>query len=508
MRLVGANGIGRQQPGKSGHLSRRDAGLGKRHARTLKVGDHLVDQQVCDRLGLLASHTGSGSLKELGKLRVAGNLLGVRRLNAKVGLKTGALGIGQLGDLASAAVDELVVQIERRQVGIGEQTIVVGRLLHTHDHGALAAGLPVAGLLIDDAALLEHLSLTANLVGKAIVQALKRVEVLELGLGAQLGLAAATQRHVTVAAHGTLLHGAIGNAQRHKDATELFHKQARFLGRAQIGLSHELNQRRAAAVVIDERLGRGGNAALGAAHVHHLGGVLLHMDAQDANGHRVGTVLAALGHLQVGRIIAGQVAGTLIALAHGRRHGCGQALGVGRGARQALGLGLTKRAVGALGGTATGHVQIQVTVHGKGNRTLRGLEVLGHIGIEVVLAVEHRVALDLAVGGETGLDDALDGALVGHRQGAGQSQAHRAHIGVGLVIVAEFAVAEHLGIECGELGMDLQADHGLPILQDLGKLLHYSSPPFPAKSGATESAGAPVAASAKPRSRARANMSS
>ena len=240
----------------------------------------------------------------------------------------------------------------------------------------------------------------------------------------------------------------------------------------------------------------------------HLGGVFLHVDAQDADGHRVGTVLTTLGHLQAGRIIAGQMAGALIAFAHGRRHGRGQALGVGRGARQALGLGLAKRAVGALGGTATGHVQVQMTVHGKGDRTLRGLEVLGHIGIEVVLAVEHRVALDLAVGGETGLDDALDGALVGHRQGAGQAQAHRAHVGVGLVIVAELAVAEHLGIECGELGMDLQADHGLPILQDLGKLLHYSSPPFPAKSGATESAGAPVAASAKPRSRARANVSS
>ena len=169
MRLVGADGIGRQQLGKSGHLSRRDAGLGERHARALKVGDHLVDQQVCDRLGLLASHTSSSGLKELGKLGVAGDLLGVGRLNAKVGLKTGALGIGQLRNLATAAVDELIVQIERCQVGIGEQTIVVGRLLHTHNHGALTAGLPVAGLLIDDAALLEHLGLTANLVGKAVV---------------------------------------------------------------------------------------------------------------------------------------------------------------------------------------------------------------------------------------------------------------------------------------------------------------------------------------------------
>ena len=143
--LVGADGIGRQQLGKGCHLSRCNTGLGQRDAHALKVGDHLVDQQVCDRLGLLTGHSGSSGLKEVGKLGVAGNLLGIGRLNAKVGLKTGALGIGQLGNLATAAVDELVVQIERRQIGIGEQTIVVGRLLDTHDYGALATGLPVAG---------------------------------------------------------------------------------------------------------------------------------------------------------------------------------------------------------------------------------------------------------------------------------------------------------------------------------------------------------------------------
>ena len=110
----------------------------------------------------------------------------------------------------------------------------------------------MAGLLIDDAALLEHLGLTANLVGKAVMQALKRVEVLKLGLGAQLGLATAAQRHVAVAAHGALLHGAVRNAQRHKDTTELLHKQASLLRRAQVGLGDELNQRRAAAVVVDE----------------------------------------------------------------------------------------------------------------------------------------------------------------------------------------------------------------------------------------------------------------
>ena len=124
-------------------------------------------------------------------------------------------------------------------------------------------------------------------------------------------------------------------------------------------------------------------------------------------------------------------------------------------------------------------------MHHKGDRPLRGLEVLGHVGIEVVLAVEHRAAHDLAVGGEARHDDGLDGLLVGHGQRARHAQADGAHVGVGLVVVAEPAAAEHLGLERGELGMHLEADDGLPVAQDLGEPPHRSSPPLPAKAGAT-----------------------
>ena len=81
-----------------------------------------------------------------------------------------------------------------------------------------------------------------------------------------------------------------------------------------------------------------------------------------------------------------------------------------------------------------------------------------------MLAIEHRVLLDLAVCGKTSLDDALDCLLVRHRQGTGQTQANRAHVGVWLVIMAQLAVAKHLSIKRGELGVDLETDHGLPIL--------------------------------------------
>ena len=86
--------------------------------------------------------------------------------------------------------------------------------------------------LIDDAAFFEHFGLTANLVGKTIVKILEGVHVLELGLGAQLRLATATQAHVTIATQRSLFHRAIGNADREIDLAQLLHEQTRLFGRA------------------------------------------------------------------------------------------------------------------------------------------------------------------------------------------------------------------------------------------------------------------------------------
>ncbi len=268
-------------------------------------------------------------------------------------------------------------------------------------------------------------------------------------------------------------------------SVKLLHEEARLLGRAQVGLGDELDERRAAAVVVDEALGGVGDAPFLAAHVHHLGGVLLHVDAQDADRNRVGAVFRAHG-TRSERCVVGTLAGPRLGSV-GRLHGR-EARGA-RGSRgEACRLGAAERAVRTLRGTLPRDLEVQMTVHAEGDGALRGLEVLGHIRIEVVLAVEHRVLLDLAVGGEAGLDDALDGLFVGNRQRARQAQAHGADVGVGLVVVAELAAAEHLGVERGELGVDLEADDGLPVLQDLGELLHLSSPPFPAHAGATGAA--------------------
>ena len=145
----------------------------------------------------------------------------------------------------------------------------------------------MARLLKDVAPLLEHLGLTADLVLEGVVQALEGVDVLHLGLGAQPGLAPAAQGDVAVAAHGARLHGAVRDAQREEGLAEPFHEEASLLGRAQVGLAHQLDERRPAAVVVDEGLRGAGDAPLLAADVDHLGRVLLHVYAQDAYGHHV-----------------------------------------------------------------------------------------------------------------------------------------------------------------------------------------------------------------------------
>ena len=129
----------------------------------------------------------------------------------EIGGEARGLLVGQLRQLRPHPFDELVGQVVGRQIGFGEQAVVVSRLLHTHDDGALGGRIPVARLLVDDAALLEHLGLAADLVGQPVVQVLEGVHVLQLGLGAERGGAAAAQRHVAVAAQGTFLHGAVGD---------------------------------------------------------------------------------------------------------------------------------------------------------------------------------------------------------------------------------------------------------------------------------------------------------
>ena len=91
-------------------------------------------------------------------------------------------------------------------------------------------------------------------------------------------LAAGTpHRDVDVGAQRPLLHVAVAGPQIAQDRAQLRHEGSRLLGRAHVGLGDDLHQRDPGAVQIDPGLAR-------VAVVQALPGVLLEMEAEDADG--------------------------------------------------------------------------------------------------------------------------------------------------------------------------------------------------------------------------------
>ena len=86
---------------------------------------------------------------------------------------------------------------------------------------------------------------------------------------------------------------------------------------------------------------------------------------------------------------------------------------------------------------------------------------LRQVGIEVVLAVEHRPVGDRAAEREPELDRLLDRRPVRHRQRAREGEADRAGLRVRPAAEAVRAAAEHLRPRL-QLHVDLEADHRLP----------------------------------------------
>ncbi len=89
---------------------------------------------------------------------------------------------------------------------------------------------------------------------------------------------------------------------------------------------------------------------------------------------------------------------------------------------------------------------------------LAGLEVLGHVRVEVVLPREAAPRRDLAVERQPDPDRRLDPHLVDHRQRSRQPEAHRAHLGVGLGPKGRRAAAEHLR-QGAQLDVDLKSEN-------------------------------------------------
>ncbi len=194
----------------------------------------------------------------------------------------------QLRDGRPDGVDVLVGQRQRGEVRFGEVP-VVGRLLLGAAGRRRPGGLvEVPGLLDDLQARVQPGGLPDDLVPDRPLHRAQRVEVLGLRPGAvECGGfprgGAWTQRHVGVAAQRALLHPDVGDGQRPAELTQLVDVGAGDLGRADVRLGDDLDQRYAGPVVVDQRVGGPVDAPGGPADMQGLAGVLLHVDAGDAD---------------------------------------------------------------------------------------------------------------------------------------------------------------------------------------------------------------------------------
>ena len=231
----------------------------------------------------------------------------------------------------------------------------------------------MACFLVDDTALFENLCLTTDLIGQTVMKILEGIHVLELGLRTQLRLASTAQAHVTIAAKRSFFHRAVRDSDCQIDLTQLLHEQTGFFGCAQIRLRDKLDERRAAAIVIDERMGCASDTTFTATNVDHLARILFHMNTLDANMGNVTSLF--LGLFQIDAL-------------------------------------LRCRAV---------HFQVEMSAHAECDGALCGLEVLRHIGVHIVLAIEHRVFLDLTVSCKPRQHDRFNGRTIRNRQRSWQT---------------------------------------------------------------------------------------
>ena len=147
----------------------------------------------------------------------------------------------------------------------------------------VGVGLVVVGVLLDLAPALVQRDLLADGGLDSPADEAERVHVLQLPAGAQLVGAGRADGDVRVAAQRPFLHARVGDAERDDRLAEQLEEALRLLGGVEVGLRDDLDERRPAAVEVDQRAVGADLAAGAAAEVHGLGGVLFEMRANEAD---------------------------------------------------------------------------------------------------------------------------------------------------------------------------------------------------------------------------------
>jgi hypothetical protein len=169
----------------------------------------------------------------------------------------------------------------RAEVGLREVAVVVGLLLGAPRRQRARARVEVERLLPQLLPALPDRDLPLDLGLDAPGDVVEGVHVLELAARAQLARAGRADRDVGVDAQRALLHLGVRDAELDDRLPQELEHALRLLGGVDVRRGHDLDERRAAAVEVDERVRRPADAPAAAADVERLGRVLLEVRTHD-----------------------------------------------------------------------------------------------------------------------------------------------------------------------------------------------------------------------------------
>jgi lysophospholipase L1-like esterase len=170
------------------------------------------------------------------------------------------------------------IERHHRQIGVGKIAIVLRLLFRALRPRRAARFVVAAGLLHHVAAGFDPLHLPFELVFDGTTDEAKRVQVLDLDLGAEKLLAHRAHRDVGVAAQAALFHVGVARAGEEQHLVQGLEIVDRLRRGPQVGLGDDLDEGHAATVEIDARRSRN--------VVQQLAGVLFEMQTVDADAPR------------------------------------------------------------------------------------------------------------------------------------------------------------------------------------------------------------------------------
>src|ERR1017187_7191077 len=252
---VAQDGALSHQPDEPRHVGGPHLRLREPKRRRPELAQEVVGDPVAGRLRPPAE--ARSLLEEVAQLPVGHEDGGYGVGNAVLLLEPALLVERKLGAARANRGLPFLAHLDGHKVRIGEIAVIVRHFLRPERFRLPRLAVVVAGLLHHRPSGLDDRNLPADLEGDPVADKGEGVQVLELDLGAERGGARRPYRDVRVAAQLALLHVAVRDPSVDHDRLESGRAGERLVRASDHGLRHDLHDRRARPVEVDEGHGLG-----------------------------------------------------------------------------------------------------------------------------------------------------------------------------------------------------------------------------------------------------------